>query len=359
MRKEDIKGTIVYVLMLAIVVIVAFCVIQPNFNYITNNLTHGGAIVCVILSLLIGLVLNAILIELGHLLGAKVGGYEVYLFNILGFCFYKKEKNSKKKSFKFSEFNGLTGETRIVSKNEDSNPFKYIMFPILFVLIEAIILLIFITLIKDSDSIAYLKYSMIICLTIGGILILYNYIPMELDTLTDGYRYVINSKKVNKEAYKEYLRIQENLFYGIKELDFKVFDEITDYTSRINLLSLYKLVNDNKIDESLELVNKIIEGKVSSTTKEYALLNKFYLLSLKKENAEEFYNSLNEETKKDIKASKTLLACRCYLGYLLNIDKSESELKYVKSKAESLVKKGIEDFADEELKLFNLLEEKN
>ena len=359
MRKEDIKGTVVYLLMLAIVVIVAFCVIQPNFHHISDNLTQGGAITCVILSLFVGLVFNAILIELGHLLGAKVGGYEVYLFNILGLCFYKKDKNSKKKSFKFQEFDGLTGETRIVSKKEDSNPFKYIMFPILFVLVEAIVLLVFITLIKDTDDIAYLKYSMIICLTIGGILILYNYIPMELDTLTDGYRYVINSKKINREAYREYLRIQENLFYGSKDLDFKVFEEITDYTSRINLLSLYRLLNDNKIDESFDLVNKIIDGKVNSSIKEYALLNKFYLLCLKKENVEEFYNSLDDEIKKDIKATKSFLTCRCYLGYLLNIDKSESELRFVTSKVESLAKKNSEKFKDEELKLFNLLKENN
>ena len=357
MRKEDIKGTIIYIVMLVIVILVAFYVIQPNFHYITNNLSQGGAIACVVLSLVIGLFLNALLIEFGHLLGAKLGGYEVYLCNILGFCFYKKEKDSKKKSFKFAEFDGISGETKVVLKKEKGNPRPYILLPILFILIEAIILLVFITLINDSSTIAYLKYSMIICLTIGGILVLYDYIPMELDSLTDGYKYVVTSKKINIEAYDEYLRIQHELFYGSKDLNFKVFDEINDYTSKINLLSLYRLVSENKIDEALELVNKIIDGKVGSTTKEYALLNKFYLLCLKKENVKEFYDSLSEDTKKDIKSCKTLLGCRCYLGYLLNIDKAESELNFVKSKVKTIAKKSKEDFSEEEIKLFDLLSE--
>ena len=101
-------------------------------------------------SLIIGLFLNALLIELGHLLGAKLGGYEVYLCNILGFCFYKKEKDSKKKTFKFSEFDGISGETKVVLKKEKGNPRPYILLPILFILIEAIILLVFITLISVS-----------------------------------------------------------------------------------------------------------------------------------------------------------------------------------------------------------------
>ncbi len=357
MRKEDIKGTIVYIVMLAIVVLVAFYVIQPNFHYITDNLTQGGAIACVILSLFIGLILNALLIEFGHLLGAKLGGYEVYLCNILGLCFYKKDKESKKKSFKFAEFDGISGETRVVLKNEKSNPRLYILFPILFILIEAIVLLVFITLITDSSDFAYLKYAMIICLTIGGILVLYDYIPLELDSLTDGFRYVITSKKVNVEAYNEYLRIKYELFYGSKDLNFKTFDEINDYTAKINLLSLYRLIEENKIDEALELVNKIIDGKVGSTYKEYALLNKFYLLCLKKENVQEFFDKLNDETKKDIKSAKTLLGCRCYLGYLLNIDKAESELSFVRSKVKTLSKKSKEDFTENEVKLFDLLNE--
>ncbi len=357
MRKEDIKGTIVYIVMLAIVILVAFYVIQPNFHYITNNLSQGGAIGCVILSLVIGLFLNALLIELGHLIGAKAGGYEVYLCNILGFCFYKKDKDSKKKSFKFAEFDGISGETKIVLKKETGKPRSYILLPILFILIEAIILLVFITLITDTSSLAFLKYSMIICLTIGGILVLYDYIPMELDSLTDGYKYVVTSKKTNIEAYNEYLRIQYELFYGSKDLNFKVFDEINDYTSRINLLSLYRLINENKIDEALELVNKIIDGKVGSTSKEYALLNKFYLLCLKKENVKEFFDTLSDDTKKDIKATKTLIGCRCYYGYLLNIDKSESEINFIKSKVKTLAKKSREDFSEEEIKLFDLLDE--
>ncbi len=357
MRKEDIKGTIVYIVMLAIVILVAFYVIQPNFHYITNNLSQSGAIGCIILSLVIGLFLNALLIELGHLIGAKVGGYEVYLCNILGFCFYKKDKESKKKSFKFAEFDGISGETKIVLKKETGKPRSYILLPILFILIEAIILLVFITLITDTSSLAFLKYSMIICLTIGGILVLYDYIPMELDSLTDGYKYVVTSKKTNIEAYNEYLRIQYELFYGSKDLNFKVFDEINDYTSRINLLSLYRLINENKIDEALELVNKIIDGKVGSTSKEYALLNKFYLLCLKKENVKEFFDTLSDETKKDIKNTKTLIGCRCYYGYLLNIDKSESEINFIKSKVKTLAKKSREDFSEEEIKLFDLLSE--
>lgn len=358
MKRQDIKSIFVYILMLIIVFLVAIFVIQKNFSYVYNNLGQSGAILCVVLSLLIGLVLNSILIELGHITGAKLGGYKIYNVTILGLCFYKKHEEDKHFKFKFSNFDGLTGETKIYQNKEKTSPRLYILLPILIIFIEVIVLLSIICSIKDSSSIAYIKYASIIVLTIGGIIILYDFIPLELDSSNDGYRYVITSKKENLEAYNEELRILKNIEYGKLDYDYKMFDEITDYTAKINSYSFYHLILEDKVDDVLNIVNKTLDSKISDFTKEYYSLTKFYLLCLKNENVKEYYESLDSQIKKDINLSKELLTARCYLGYLLCIDNSSSELNFIKSKISSLHKKSYELFKDDELKLFNKLLEK-
>ncbi len=358
MRRQEIKGMIVYLLMLVIIFLVAILVIQKNFIYINNNLGYGGAITSIIISLVIGLILNALLIELGHMIGAKAGGYKIYNVTILGFCFYKKREDDKHFKFKFSNFDGLTGETKIYQNKEKTSPRLYILMPILLILIEVIVLLSVITLISDTSDLAFLKYGSIICLTIGGIIILYDFIPLELDSSNDGYRYVITSKKENLEAYNEELRILKNIEFKNYEYDYKMFEEITDYTSKINSYSFYHLILEDKIDEVLEIVNKTLDSKISNFTKEYYSLTKLYLLCLKEENVKEFYDSLDSDTKKDITKASSMITARCYLGYLMFVDNSSSELNFIKSKINNIHKKSEELFKDDELKLFNKLLEK-
>lgn len=349
MRKEDIRSTIILALMLIIVIIVGVTVIQPNFGNISSNLTSQGAIICVVLSLVIGFIVNGILIELGHLVGALIGKYKVYHFCVLGFCFYVDKEGRHK--FKFASFEGIVGDTKITPKSEKSNSIFYILFPLLFVSIEVIALVALISVIGDTSSLAFIKYAGVICLTIGGILVLYDYAPIKLDTYNDGYRYVVTSKKINKDAYNEYLRIIKNIYYNQDDLNYKIYDELTDFTSKMNMLSIYRLVKEDKIQDAIDLIDKIINSNVSSQIKDEALMNKIYLTYLLKKDLNDLLKDVPETLKREISKCNTLLSSRAYIAELLGGENIDTEIEFGKTKFNKIYKRYDDLFKDYEKEL--------
>ncbi len=93
MKKNDVMGYVVYALMLGGAVGVGFGAIRPLLidNDIISELPMPG-VVLVLISVLAGTLLSALILELGHLLGAKIGKYKVMSWNCLFICF-KRDKN--------------------------------------------------------------------------------------------------------------------------------------------------------------------------------------------------------------------------------------------------------------------------
>ena len=138
MKKNDVMGYIVYALMLGGAVGVGFGVIRPILNETPRSELPMEGILLILLSVLVGAVLSAVVLELGHLLGAKIGGYKITSWNCLGLC-WKRGKDDKFK-FTFSGFDGLTGETKVVPKDvEKSNPRPMIFMPLVLFLIEVVL----------------------------------------------------------------------------------------------------------------------------------------------------------------------------------------------------------------------------
>ena len=144
MKKEDVIGLIIYLIIIALAIVFGITVLQAHnpdssfqgFSYV------GFVAICVIL----GVVLNAIMYELAHVLGAKVGKYLILSVNVLGFTFYREQDKFK---FRFSSFDGLTGETKIVPKKgfeDKANPTPYLLFGSLFFVLEAVIVMVLFTL---------------------------------------------------------------------------------------------------------------------------------------------------------------------------------------------------------------------
>ena len=104
--------------MVAIALVVGFLVIFPAFENGYLYPDTGFRFAFIILSIILGIIFNAILIEVGHLIGAKIGKYEILSFNILGFCLYKIKKDGKSQTkFKFPRaFDGLTGDDYLSKK---------------------------------------------------------------------------------------------------------------------------------------------------------------------------------------------------------------------------------------------------
>ena len=147
MKKEDITGLIVYLGIIVLAVIFGLTVLQAHAP--ESTFKNFGYVMYIIGSVLTGAILNAILFEVAHVLGAKIGKYDIISCNVLGFCFYSIEG---KKKFKFASFDGLTGETRIVPKKDfvdKANPYPYLLFGSLFFAVEAIIVMVLFSIFKE------------------------------------------------------------------------------------------------------------------------------------------------------------------------------------------------------------------
>ena len=92
MKKEDFSGLIVYLLILAIAVIFGLNVLKVHAaNSGMQTLGYMGFVLGAILT---GVLLNAVLFELGHIVGAKIGGYQILSVCILGLLFQKEGKKT-------------------------------------------------------------------------------------------------------------------------------------------------------------------------------------------------------------------------------------------------------------------------
>ena len=109
MKKEDVSGIVVYILILAVAVVFGITVLRVHAE--NCGLDTMVYIFYILGAIVTGVILNAVLFEVAHIVGAKAGRYLILSVNILGLLWYKDEDKTK---FKFSGFDGLTGETRIV-----------------------------------------------------------------------------------------------------------------------------------------------------------------------------------------------------------------------------------------------------
>ena len=293
MKKEDITGLIVYLIIIALAVIFGFTVLQTHNA--ESSFNGIGYVLYIIVSVVIGAVFNAVLFELAHIIGAKIGKYVILSVNILGFCFYKDGGKTK---FKFSSFDGLTGETKIVPKEgmvEKANPYPYLFFGSLFFVVEAIAVMVVFSIYRHSDT-AILKDVAYAALTIGAIglvILLYNILPMKIDSMTDGYRLTMVSNPKNKAAFNELLRVEYEISQGNDNVEIKVFDEITNFTADLNLNRVYALLDKKEYKPAEEILDKIIAAKQEVSEKVYirARAQKIYinLYTRNLEEAKEYY----------------------------------------------------------------------
>ena len=192
-----------------------------------------------------------------------------------------------------------------------------------------------------ANDLNWIKYGLIIFATIGCMFILYNYFPTRLDSLTDGYKLTLLTKKINVEAYNEYLTI---LGLGLVEdetKEIKTFDELTDFTADVNMLSVYQAMIFDKYDYANTLLEQmILNGKLSKYTVLEAKIEKAFIYFLTENNEETlkkyFNETFNSEERKYIKKVNCLQTLRLYLLFEGLIEQSKSEIEYCKNKFKKL-----------------------
>ena len=357
MKKEDVIGLIIYLIIIALAIVFGITVLQAHnpdssfqgFSYV------GFVAICVIL----GVVLNAIMYELAHILGAKVGKYLILSVNVLGFTFYREQDKFK---FRFSSFDGLTGETKIVPKKgfeDKANPTPYLLFGSLFFVLEAVIVMVLFTLFKDSKNAALtdVAYGALTVGAIGLVILFYNIVPLRIDSMTDGYRLTMVSNPKNKAAFNELLRVEYEMQQGNK-VEVKLFDEITNFTADLNLNKVYALLDEKKYEEAEQILDKIIAAKEGIDAKVYirARAQKIYINLMNKdlEAAKAYYDKeVPVSERREISNDVSMQSIRAYLLMSGLLDKSRSECIIALNNVYKAFKKTPKNRQATELTLFN------
>ena len=330
MKKEDITGIIVYLIIIVLAVVFGLTVLQTHAP--DSTLKGFPYVMYIIGAVLSGAVFNAILFEVAHIIGAKIGKYDILSVNILGICFYKADKKTK---IKIASFDGLTGETKIVPKegmSDKANPYAYLFFGSLFFAVEAIGIMVAFSLLRNSgnDGLVDLAFGLLTFGAIGFVILLYNILPLHVDAMTDGYRLTMVSNPKNKEAFNELLRVEHEIELGNTDIEVKVFDDITNFTADLNLNKVYMLLDKKEYKEAEEILDKIIDAKDSVSAKVHirARAQKIFINLVTKplEEAKEYYDKeVPAAERREISNDVSMASIRAYLLMSGLLDKSRSE----------------------------------
>lgn len=352
MKKEDVISFLVYIAMIVLAIVVGFVVLGPTFSQYGRYFPGGGQynILFALLFVVAAILFNVVMIEVSHIVGAKVSGYNVISVNVLGFCFYKSVDKWK---FAFRNFDGLTGETRIAPNKATATPKAYCLFPLVFYVIEVAACMalyyVFTNIAKADQStnghFMLIAILGIIFITVGGMLELYNIFPARLDSTTDGYRLVIMSKKENIEAYNELMRIENAAVEGKVLDDMKTFDDITDFTAEVNLHTVYLELSLGNFEKAETLIDKTLSAKDKIHKGVYfsALAQKLFLIINSEKDIDDikaFYDSeVNQDARRAIANDLTMESIRAYLLISGILDESEAECRYAISRKAKALKR--------------------
>ena len=333
MRKEDVSGIVVYLLILAIAIVFGITVLREHAS--TSNMDTFVYILYILGAIIVGVLFNSIMFEVAHILGAKAGRYQILSVNILGLLWYKEEEKTK---FKFGGFDGLTGETKILPKKDvkkEPNPSPYLLFGTLFYLVELTIIIVLFTLfnVKTNDVSRNIAYFLLVIAVIGGMILIYNILPFKLDAMTDGYRMRMTTNAANKIAFNELLRVEYAISQGQENVEIATFSEITNFTAELNLNKVYVLLDKKEFAEAEKLLDIIINGKETVSEKVYvrARAQKIYINIFTKpiEEAKQFYDEqVPMSERRQISNDISMVSIRTYLLMSGLLDGSKSECLY-------------------------------
>jgi len=337
MKKEDFLGLFVYAGMIIISIFIGLRIIQPAFG--AMPLSVGEQYLFAIVSILAGFLINVILAEVGHVVGARLGGYAILSVNVLGLCMFKSQGKWK---VGIRPYEGLTGETRITPRRPNAKPQLNLWSGLIIYLIEfAIGMVLYLVIPSDIP----LRYAAVIVISVGGMLMFYNVMPFKLDTMTDGYRLALISKGVNVEAYNELMRINMDISDGKKPENIKSFSEITTLTAQVNLYRVYEFLGQHKFAEAEEVLDLILAKpeKLNEMTNSRVMSQKIFVVLMTKphDEAAKFYEEkLDSRAKHFLSADSSLESLRAYLLVAGLLEDSRSECVYVIERKSKAIKRG-------------------
>ena len=342
MKKNDFATIIAYALMIGLAVMMGLLIIKPILEQYGATINASiNSILLIVLSLVAGILVNALLVELLHLAGAKAGKYEILSFVILGIGF---KKNKEKRKFGFHTFEGLTGETKVRPLDvKTSSLGLYVFFPILGFVVEAITLMVLNSVgERGGASLAWLRVMALTMLAVGGMVFIYNMFPAHLDTDNDGFLLMLLTKPANKFAYNNILERQYCEAFGLPAPAPVVYDDITEFTGNENLHLVANLLVEGKSQEAEKILDIHLNPELripSSIHNESMAYKLAILLERKDKNAgKKYYDELSDNDRSYIASLVSMAACRCYILISAYVENSENECNYAIDKVSAILK---------------------
>ena len=355
MKKENIIGIIVYLLVFAVAIIYGFTVLQTHFQYSAIREVWVYAFY-IIGSVFAGVAATGVLQEFGHFLGAKTGGYRIVSFCLFYFTIYL---NKDKYKFKFGSYDGLTGETKIIpnyQKKEKPNPYPFLLYGTIFNLAWVVIcFFIFFTYFNKTNVESDIAYFFLTMGIIAVLAVAYNIIPAKLDSVTDGYRLSIIKKDI--EGFNNLLSANYGGDVIIKETK-EEDNKPKKFIPEVALSEVAPLLEEEKYNEAFEKLNKVLEEKDNLSNRGLIEAKAQYLyasvFSKEEKEVKEFYeNEMSFQLKKDIANEYTLPVIRSYILAAGLFDGSQSEVMLSISKVVKAYKSVPSNRKHTELVLFN------
>ena len=341
MRKEEIRGLIIYSILIVAALIVGFAAIKPAMeDFGPNKMSSFGFIIVV---LIIAYLFNAIMLEVLHVLGAVFGGYKVTSFNVFGLCIHKTIDKWK---LGFADFNGISGETKVAPNKEKLNANLQTWFPIFGYAIELAGCIVLASSVTKGGYTAWLRPAALLFILISSMIAFYNLVPFKLDSMTDGYKIRLFTKPVNIEAYNKMLMIQEDQRLGKTVENIPVFEEITEYTAEINTLAMYLFLEQENYNEATKIVDQLLEHKNILNINDYNRLiaQRIYLAILLSpiEEAKKLYDEICPiEIRRFMANDTSMPSIRAYILIAGMVEGSESEVQFALSKVEKAKKRAL------------------
>ena len=357
MKKNDFATVVAYALMFGVAILMGLLVIKPVID--EYGATINGQInniMLVILSLVASILFNALLIEYGHRLGAKMGKYEVVSFAIFGFGWKKVEG---KKKYGFHAYNGLTGETKVIPMDAKiSTPSGIVFLPLLGFIVEVIVMMVLRTVAaKNGGTMAWLQVFSMTFLSVGIMLFIYDLFPVHIDSLNDGYILTLTSKPANRFAFNNQLLEDYARENKLEPPAPVIYDEITDYTASLNLIQASRLQVEGKSKEAEAVLNKTLdtENRLSINVINEAMAYKLALLLERKDKkaGKEFYDSLDDDDRRYIANLSTMPALRCYVLISAFIENNQNECNYAIDKTERVLRSCLPEMLENEKALID------
>jgi hypothetical protein len=324
MKKEDILTLIVYAMMVAIAIFVGVNIIAPAF--VTLGITGFSQYVYASITIFFAFLINVILLELGHILGALAGGYRIQTVNILGLAFIFSPQGLR---LRFQAYEGLTGETIVVPKSKKLKPKLFLWGGLLMYVVELVFAFVIAYGFFNSDQ--WGQYASIVVVAVGGMLMIYNFMPFKLDTVTDGYKLATLTTTKGNDAYEELQRIEKMYKLGKSPKPFKVFKEFNNLNVQIYFHKIYQAIVDEDYDEASADLKKILASpRLGDTLQQKIFVLQTYIAFVEKKpkTAGPLFYGLSSKQRKYLSNDTNMSTLSTYLYVAGLIEASHSEAMY-------------------------------